>query len=516
MKKILSFIALAFILSGALSAQFYTLTVCGQVLDQTTNNPVANQLITLDIPTISGGGATFSYNNTVTTDANGNFCDTIPNVPMSIPQGIVTISTVACNNIYTQSLGFSPNAMGGPASLSLVMLICGSGGNPGCTSSFNHSANALLGINFTNTSSGATSVVWDFGDGNTSTLTNPSHTYASAGTYTVCLIIQCASGADTTCSSVTVSTSGGSGSSSISGIVLIPNTGTGTPASQAEVFLIVFDTANGGTLTAVDTTTVNPQGSFVFSNVAAGDYLIKAALLPASTNYSAYLPTYFASSLFWNAGTTLSVSANSVYTTSIILIAGNNPGGPGFVGGLVSQGANKTFGPGDPLEHVQVMVLDMNNNPVQYTYTNANGEFDFSNLAYGTYKIYIEEFGKTTTPWIVTLSAQTPSIIDLHFEIHSSTVALGAGQKPNLQTTDLSVFPVPVQDMANLKFSLENSEEVSIEILNLNGQQLSKLDKTFGPGNHQLALDFHELASGVYLVKFQAGTEVQVKKIMKR
>lgn len=63
-----------------------------------------------------------------------------------------------------------------------------------------------LSSTFTNTStsgSGA-SYVWDFGDGSTSTLMNPTHTYASAGTYTVCLIVGDACSADTTCSSITV------------------------------------------------------------------------------------------------------------------------------------------------------------------------------------------------------------------------------------------------------------------------------------------------------------------------
>ncbi len=53
-------------------------------------------------------------------------------------------------------------------------------------------------VNFSNTSLNATSYQWDFGDGNTSTLANPSHTYSSAGNYTVQLI---ASGSGT-CSSV--------------------------------------------------------------------------------------------------------------------------------------------------------------------------------------------------------------------------------------------------------------------------------------------------------------------------
>ncbi len=44
-----------------------------------------------------------------------------------------------------------------------------------------------LDVNFSNSSSDATSYSWTFGDGGTSTATNPSHTYTSAGTYTVAL-----------------------------------------------------------------------------------------------------------------------------------------------------------------------------------------------------------------------------------------------------------------------------------------------------------------------------------------
>jgi gliding motility-associated-like protein len=42
---------------------------------------------------------------------------------------------------------------------------------------------------FASTSLGATTYLWNFGDGNTSTLAGPTHTYLTAGTYTVTLII---------------------------------------------------------------------------------------------------------------------------------------------------------------------------------------------------------------------------------------------------------------------------------------------------------------------------------------
>lgn len=52
-------------------------------------------------------------------------------------------------------------------------------------------------LDFVNTSNSALSYKWDFGDGGTSTLENPSHTYNSLGMYTVRLIATNPNGSDT-------------------------------------------------------------------------------------------------------------------------------------------------------------------------------------------------------------------------------------------------------------------------------------------------------------------------------
>lgn len=62
---------------------------------------------------------------------------------------------------------------------------------------------AGLDYTFTSTSTGATTYAWSFGDGNTSTVQNPTHTYAP-GSYTATLIVTNACGSDTTTQSVTV------------------------------------------------------------------------------------------------------------------------------------------------------------------------------------------------------------------------------------------------------------------------------------------------------------------------
>ncbi len=76
----------------------------------------------------------------------------------------------------------------------------------GCTlpqASFLFATNELT-VGFTNTSSDATSWLWDFGDGNTSTLAQPVHTYSQSGTYEVCLTAFNDCGDNTYCTQITV------------------------------------------------------------------------------------------------------------------------------------------------------------------------------------------------------------------------------------------------------------------------------------------------------------------------
>ena len=68
---------------------------------------------------------------------------------------------------------------------------------------FEYTANNLS-VSFMDTTSGSATWLWDFGDGNTSTVQNPNYSYAVPGTYTVCLTTTNACGADSTCRIITV------------------------------------------------------------------------------------------------------------------------------------------------------------------------------------------------------------------------------------------------------------------------------------------------------------------------
>ena len=51
------------------------------------------------------------------------------------------------------------------------------------------STNPFVEVQFTDTSSGADSVLWNFGDGNTSTERNPKHKFYANGNYDVTLTV---------------------------------------------------------------------------------------------------------------------------------------------------------------------------------------------------------------------------------------------------------------------------------------------------------------------------------------
>jgi len=107
---------------------------------------------------------------------NGN-TSTLPNPSMvySVP-GTFTVTLIATNTInglkdtITQTITVVPNPVANFTASPLTSC-----------------AGASV-VSFTNTSLNSSSYTWDFGDGYTSTATNPVHVYATAGTYTVKLI----------------------------------------------------------------------------------------------------------------------------------------------------------------------------------------------------------------------------------------------------------------------------------------------------------------------------------------
>ncbi|MDQ3110458.1 MAG: PKD domain-containing protein [Bacteroidota bacterium] len=107
--------------------------------------------------------------------------------------------TYAADGIYTVCL-IATNGCGDDDTICQAVSVCNLP-----TASFTNTTN-LLNLTFTDqTTNSPVSWMWDFGDSQTSTQQNPVHTYATAGTYTVCMVATNLCGDDdTTCQSITI------------------------------------------------------------------------------------------------------------------------------------------------------------------------------------------------------------------------------------------------------------------------------------------------------------------------
>ncbi len=385
-------------------------------------------------------------------------------------------------------------------------LVDATAANPTCSANFVWSQTATGAYQFTNLStsqdSNATSYFWEFGDSTFSTAANPSKTYNGPGPWVVCLTVTDSSTGcmDFTCQVVGDSVNLGL---SISGLVLQ----NGLPALNGIAYLIEHDSA-AGTLTLIDSTFIG--GSYYhFQNVQPGTYLVKAALLPGSPGYSSFLPTYLGDELFWDDAISTIVGGYPVVNPSINLILGNNPGGPGFIGGLVSQGANKK---GDPMTNVSILLLDADYNPVTHVATDANGEFILENLAYGTYHVFVEMPGAHGEHFTVTLSADNPSHSGVEFEVSDNQITV-TGLDLLSSVKGLTAYPNPTESILNVSWNQVEMAEAHLTLRNALGQEMMRRDLGRVAGQVEETLSLDQLPAGIYLLEVGVNGERQSLRI---
>jgi PKD repeat protein len=377
-----------------------------------------------------------------------------------------------------------------------------------CVAQFTHRQSATGASHFwalrsNNRSSANFTYSWDFGDGNSGSGRSVQHTYAQNGTYTVCLIVDCGGGnADTTCRSVVVGRP--TILPSIGGQV---RTGRNQLADSAIVYLIALDT-QAGTLTAVDSTYTSPNGAYSFNNINPGDYRVKAALQPSHSLYARRIPTYHTNSLHWSFANVLTVSTNPV-RANIFLIAGNNPGGPGFVGGLISQGANKQ---GDPMAGVSLILTDENDLAFTHTVTDENGEYSFGDLPYGTYRVYIEVIGKDYLYQTVSITPGSTTVDNINFEINEEYLTTSIDNI--IVDGGFGIAPNPASSELNVSFELKEASSYEIRVYNLVGQHVLRQQGASTVGKHRAKLDVQALPSGIYTVQLVAGEQQLSKKLV--
>lgn len=196
MKKLVLILAI-FLQVSFLLAQNITLSVTGQVLSSNTLNPIPNQPV--DIQVMFNSPVITPINATVTTASDGSYSfSTI----LFAQTAVVYLSTT---NSYGVSTSASYTVTANPPSLTVAVnhiFYIDDDSIPGlCAANYTYAVQYpdSLTLSFTDQSISTSTNLnyfWSFGDGTSSTLQNPTHTFPAYGFYQVCLTIY-----DTLCQS---------------------------------------------------------------------------------------------------------------------------------------------------------------------------------------------------------------------------------------------------------------------------------------------------------------------------
>ena len=332
------------------------------------------------------------------------------------------------------------------------------------------SGTAPLAVLFSDASTNSpTSWSWNFGDGGTSTTRNPSHTYASAGTYTVSLAASNAWGSDTNTKTgyITVTTGGGTavwetityddfeagwGSYSDGGGDCSRYTG-GRRAYQGSAALDIQD--NSGTRSSFYHTTGYNVSAYVDLEV---DFYFYAYSMDRVEDFWVQ---------YYNGSAWQTVA---VFTVSVDFV-------------------NNTF------YHATVQIPNTYNYP-----TNAKLRFmcDASGNADDVYIDQITFRGLT--------SGGAGGGLDL---------AGGDQDLPSKISLDGN-YPNPFNPMTSIKFSLPRELPMTLRIFNARGQEVATLiqGSTMGIGQHTVTWQGGNNPSGVYFYRLEAPGFVQTDKMI--
>jgi PKD repeat protein len=364
------------------------------------------------------------------------------------------------------------------------------GSTVSCSNSISYTTTGNT-VSFTGNTTGGTApydYTWYFGDGTTSSSQNPTHTYAQAGIYNVGL-----STMDTFFCYAVSSAQIPVSMSSLDGCIDL-----GVPLDTGSVVLYNQNVLGGG-FSACDTVLINE--CYTIPNILPGNYLLKAMPVDVSAFWYTHLPTYFGNTPFWTLADTIStLQLNNPY--NITLIYAFQPlAGPGNIGGVVTNGFKFTTS-GIPAPGIEVLLTDMTDQVLMITYSDANGEFSFDNLAYGSYKVRAEVTSIPVVPWVVTLSAASPVVDYLHISITPGGILTSVqNELPDSPFSIDAIYPSPAANVLNLDIRSADGMPIVIEFMDVLGQRLMSRTENLSHGVNHLVINTEGFNPGLCFMR---------------
>jgi parallel beta-helix repeat protein len=258
------------------------------------------------------------------------------------------------------------------------------------------------------------------------------------------------------------------------------------------------------------------NGVFRFNDLASGNYVFYA--VPDTAYYPSTFPAYHVNKQYWKDAYQLPLTANT-YDLDIKLPVQAYPlsNGVGKISGHFSQLAEGILEENiycanwfevngveelycqDGVSNMTVLLYNKSGTTLlDYTLTNAFGNFSFNKLPFGDYLISAEKAGFTTIPSPgLNLSPQNPNISNIAILMGPGWITI----QSNTLLKDavlIDVFPNPAGDLLNLTFEPEPEKPYDIEIRNIYNALIIHTQSSGSVEKGFCQLSVSHLKTGIY------------------
>ncbi len=312
-------------------------------------------------------------------------------------------------------------------------------------------------VMFANSSVDATEYLWNFGDGNESDEENPTHTYATNGTYTVSLTVTNPCGSATIAEDIEID---------------------GLAAPSAAFALNASSGCAPLEVTYTDESLNNPT---------SWTWLFEGGT-PSMSNEQNPVVTYNQPGVY---GVTLSVSngiGNNVVNMSEVVVISAEP--------------TAAF----DLDETDGFVVFTSNSDRADSYS-----WDFGDGEMSTDESPVHGYAE---PGDYTVVLTTTNDCGTATESVVVTVSIVSAIEDLESINSFDLFPNPSSGKFTLMLEGESRDHIDISFLNVLGQELEMQRVDFGAGYIQQEFDLSHLVNGVYLVRLQVDNQAEYHKII--
>lgn len=267
------------------------------------------------------------------------------------------------------------------------------------------------------------------------------------------------------------------------------------------------------------------NGYYEFSGLPSGTYYVKAKVLNQG-DFPNTLPTWYDTAHQWFNATPIILGCNVAQNINInMLMVPAMANGNTHIHGQVTMATFNKSILGEPIPGAELTLeQEPDDEPIISTTTGSNGTYDFFNIPDANYIVVVDIPGYTQfETYNITVNSEDTIITNINFVVDTTDVGLGIYVNHEIfvpmvdgRTLTVNVFPNPFTKNVNIEFDLEESANISVNILDVLGKDIYNIcqgEQTQGKHNYNFEDD---LPAGIYFVKISVDNTIYVKKLVKK